>query len=128
MKYFISLFAFLFLMGCSSQQVKEPICNLQKSIAATVADTVASALACSNKEQISADIMSKLGKANLCAASATGVIGDVACPVAINALSEYLRGEIPASWSCTVDDTSGLAKLLLEACKGAVPFKVKQGC
>lgn len=53
-----------------------------------------------------------------------GVVGSVACPIAINAAVGFLSNSVPAAWGCTGPNAtiSGLVSALTAACVAAVPL------
>jgi len=53
-----------------------------------------------------------------------GVIGNIACPIAVNAALALVTTQIPSSWGCTPGSvTTDLSTALTAACVAAVPFK-----
>lgn len=55
---------------------------------------------------------------------AQGVVGSVACPIAINAAVGFLSNSVPAAWGCSGPNAtiSGLVSALTTACIAAVPL------
>lgn len=53
-----------------------------------------------------------------------GIIGNIACPIAINAAIGFLSNAVPASWGCSGPNASisGLIGALTSACEAAVPL------
>lgn len=53
-----------------------------------------------------------------------GIIGNIACPIAINAAIGFLSNAVPAAWGCSGPNASisGLIGALTAACETAVPL------
>lgn len=121
MKTGIILAISLFLMSCTT--VTPVVCAVETSAASAISTQVASALTCTNTAAITADVLSALGKANLCSTPVSssktlkGPIGDLVCPIAVTAVLGLVAGKVPASWGCSGASTSNLGTILTNACE-----------
>lgn len=104
-------------------------CQLETSLVTVLASNVATTLTCSNLSAIQTDMQMALGKANLCApneaqkAKFKGVVGNLACPLAVEAVLGMLASKIPAGWGCAPgSNPAGLGDTLTAACQKAVTF------
>lgn len=135
MKYFLTLLLVCGLFGCSSSSPVASVgCTIETTIATALTTTIATTLTCTNTTQIQSDIMGAFGKTNLCSKSlapaevtSKGVIGSLACPIAVNAIMGLAATKIPTSWGCSpTATTAALSTALSAACIAVVPFdKVK---
>lgn len=136
------------LAGCTTNPpAPNPIgCSLEQVVSGSAAAAVATALQCSNLTAMQADFQNALGSINFCAAATAhqkalamhkgpvstpvskpgqkvkGAIGSIICPLATDSIVGLLNANIPATWNCQVDQTSGLASIISQACINAVPF------
>lgn len=136
----MTVMAFL-MFGCtkSSTSSLTPIqaagCDVESLVTSGFASAVASALTCTNTTQIQTDLQTAFGNANLCqgqVAAATmaqlkakgvskGIVGSIACPIAINTAVGYLSNSIPTTWGCSAAATAAsLSATLTTLCEGAV--------
>lgn len=66
------------------------------------------------------DLSQGKGKAKL---STMGVVGAIACPIAVNTIMGYLTSQIPLACGCTVSLTASQAdQAIVAACEAAVPI------
>lgn len=150
----ISAFLSVFSFGCTptaptAGAVMSPIkavgCNIETAVSTGFANAVAAALTCSNVSAVQTSLQTAFGNANLCVAQASvdlakkaaleakvsgkpalkGIIGNIACPMAISAAMGYLTATIPAAWGCSASATTSAAAIataLTTACETAVPL------
>jgi hypothetical protein len=117
-------------------------CDVETAILGTAASAVASALSCTGSAAIQASLTVALGNANLCAspivsgttmaalkseasakAKPMGVVGNLACPIAINTIVGFLSNSVPTTWGCSATSSaSALVSVLTAACESAVPI------
>lgn len=146
MKYLSLAILCLGVMACKSSTSSSisPIqavgCDIETAVIGAEAGAIATLLTCANQTQISTDLQTALGNANLCAqpgvaavsmpqlkakasAKPMGIIGNIACPLVINVAIGYATQAVPASWSCTTGaSAASLAAALTAACETAVPL------
>lgn len=136
----ISLVSFI---GCTSTPTLSPIadagCQIETAVSSGIGTAVASALNCSNASAVQASLQAAFGNANLCAQQAAvsaaqaqakaqgikpqGVVGNLACPVAVSAALGYLTNAVPSSWGCSSGTTmSAVSTAVIAACQSAIPF------
>jgi hypothetical protein len=138
------------LAGCSlfsgSSPPPAPVaalgCAVETSVESGFAVQIGASLSCTNLSQIQADIVAKIGSLNLCAKVAPaqpavpavsaakaepiplkGMVGDIVCPLAVNAAMGIGEGKIPASWGCSPASSAPLSSLqsvLTAACAAVV--------
>lgn len=148
MKMLILILAPLFLFGLTAcpksstgslSPIQQAGCDIETAINASFSTAVAAALTCSNTAAIQASLATAFGAANLCTgqvASATttqlnaaksaavkpnGIIGNLACPVAVSSALGFLSNAIPSSWGCSATaSASALQATLTALCEGAV--------
>ena len=116
-------------------------CDIQTLVTSGLAASVATALSCTNQTQIQTDLQSAFGNANLCAAQAVstanaaqvkaakaaakpmGIVGNIACPIAINTVIGFLSNSVPTTWGCSASATAAaLSSALTAACETAIPI------
>lgn len=52
-----------------------------------------------------------------------GIVGNIACPIAINTVIGFLSNSVPAAWSCSSGSTAAsLEATLVQVCQIAVPI------
>lgn len=108
-------------VGCTKDEVKDKICDLGKNASESLATQVASSLSCSNKDAIVADIQEKLVDLKVCeekpASDLTtkSAIGNVICPLVVEALVGGAVKQIPEKWGCTGGQVTEDLKLKLLA-------------
>lgn len=57
------------------------------------------------------------------AVKAMGVVGNIACPIAINTIVGFLSNSVPSSWSCSAGATaSSVEATLVSVCETIVPI------
>jgi len=148
MKRLMVVMAFMFtFLGCTSSTptssgTMSPIqaagCDVETAILGGASTAVGTALSCTNTSAIQASLTTALGNANLCAApgvaAVTGsaikakavgklVIGNIACPIAINTIVGFLSNTVPTAWGCSATaSASSLAATLTTVCEAAVPI------
>jgi hypothetical protein len=117
-------------------------CDVETAILGGAASTIASSLSCTNQSAIQASLTTALGNANLCsnpsvastsaaslksavksAAKPQGIVGNIACPIAINTIVGFLSNSIPSAWGCSAAATAtSLEAALTAMCETAVPI------
>lgn len=138
----------LFLAGCTSSNsgtvtpIQAAGCDVESAILGGAAGAIASALSCTSTSAIQASLTTALGNANLCAAPGVaaisaasmksaksaavkpqGVIGNLACPIAVNTIVGFLSNSVPSAWGCSASaSASALAATLTSVCEAAVPL------
>lgn len=138
----IFILAFMsFLPACTSSSTTPPVvsvvgCSVETVVTGALAAAIASNLTCSNSSAIQASIQGALGKINLCAAATTqanikaikasgkmqGIIGDIVCPLAVEAVMGTLSTAVPSAWGCSSLTTTSLNGVLAQACSAVVPI------
>jgi len=120
--------------ACTKNQPVDPIgpvvCSLEQGVASAMAGSVANSLNCTSVAAIQADMLSALGKANLCQQAVPptagghkkGIVGGIVCPLAVDAALGLLVAKVPAAWGCSTQSATGLGAALSAACAGVVPF------
>lgn len=62
-------------------------------------------------------------KAKGLAVKPMGIVGNIACPIILNAGVAYLTQAVPSSWSCTASSSAQtVAQALTIACEAAIPL------
>ena len=144
MKSIVMIIACLFTFGCTkSTGTMSPIqaagCDVETAILGGASTAIATALSCTNTSAVQASLTTALGNANLCTApgvaaistsslkaqklKSLGVIGNLACPIAINTIVGFLSNTVPTGWGCSTTATaSALEAALTAACEAAVPI------
>ncbi len=127
-------------ISCTSNNQPPPvvggvICSLETAVTSAMSAAIATNLTCSNLPAIQGDIMNVLGKANFCTQvapdlasvqakakmKAMGPVGNLVCPLAIDAALGLVTSKIPTAWGCSPSATvDGLSQLLTSACEKAV--------
>lgn len=139
--YGIIFLAFAILAGCSYFNSKiAPIvltpledagCAIETGLTQGAAQSIALALTCQNQAAIQASLMVAMGNANLCkmvqpavsGQAIKGIVGNIACPIAVNTIIGYLTNSVPATWGCAQGSSvSQLTSVLTQACEAAVPM------
>lgn len=135
MRKLLGLFTILCFCACSSTgPTPNPLpaigCSAETAVTSAVAAAVGQALNCTNLTAVQGDIMTLLGKSNLCqaatpAASAKkglkGPLGDIVCPLVLQSLSTVITGQIPAAWGCDPSAKIADASAMLNAaCSKAI--------
>lgn len=136
-------FCFPLFVGCNQctssntpaavQAVLQPLasagCSIENSFIPAATATVAKAFNCSNSAAITASIQSVTGNVALCSTAAgmsarmRGPIGNLACPLAVNAVMGFLTAPLPPAWGCSVPaQANSLMTVLTTACEAAVPI------
>ena len=139
----ITFIATLCLLDCTQSPSPGPspiggvVCNVEQDIAGAFASTIAKSLSCSNQATIQSDVLGFIGKANLCASSVNhlksapksadgkmkGVIGNIACPIAVNAVMGAAGAAVPASWGCAPNSgANSLNAALTATCEQLVTY------
>jgi hypothetical protein len=126
--------------GGSMSPIQAAGCDVETAILGGAAQAVATALNCSSVTYVQASLTTALGNANLCAnatVSSTkaealkaksvmkpmGIVGNLACPVAVNTIMGFLSNSIPPGWGCSATaNASALSAALTAACESAVPI------
>lgn len=128
--------------GGTMSPIQTAGCDVETAILGTAASAVATALSCTATAAIQSSLTVALGNANLCAspivsgttmsalkseahsaAKPMGVVGNLACPIAINTIVGFLSNSVPAAWGCSVSSSaSALSATLTAACEAAVPI------
>lgn len=133
----------------SLSPIQQVGCDIETAINASFSQAVASALTCSNPGAIQSSLATAFSAANLCmgqvAAATTaqlssakaalkagvksdavkplGVVGNLACPIAVSSALGFLSNAIPASWGCSATaSASALSATLTTLCEAAVPI------
>lgn len=127
---FLTLIAMFFVMSCST--VQPVVCTVEQSAASAIAAGIGTALSCTNLPQIQSDLLGALGKVNLCSMASSakmmkhhlkGPVGNVVCPIAVEAAIGLGASKVPASWGCSANTSmSGLSAVLITACEQVVPI------
>lgn len=122
--------------------VESAVCDVESSITGVFGSQIVTACGgpTSAAAACGAAFQTALGNANLCSAPVAavtvsqiatakakfapkGVIGSVACPLAIGAVFGVLSTQIPSACGCTQSlSASSLDSLLVSACEAAVPI------
>jgi len=128
------------LTGCTKTSpiitpIKDVGCAIESAVTGSISQVVATSLNCTNQAAVQASLQSAFGNANLCATASMakqaslksdrpkGVIGDLACPVAVSAAMGFLSNQVPTTWGCSVGATaSALSAALVAACEAAIPL------
>jgi hypothetical protein len=121
-------------------------CDIETAILGGASGAISSALSCTNSAAIQASLTTALGNANLCAAPGVaavssgqmsaakasmksaaakpmGVIGNIACPIAISTIMGFLSNSIPSAWGCSASaSAAGVSAALVSVCEAAVPI------
>lgn len=129
MRYILLLICSLFFVSCSSSPVSTA-CQVETYAANAIASSLATAMGCTNLNQIKSDLMSAMGKANVCSATSAkhrrapkGPIGNIVCPLAVQASLQLAASKVPSSWGCSPDATvANLGSTLTMACEAVVPL------
>jgi hypothetical protein len=140
LKKLVLLFGACLLFGCTKANpiltpVQQVGCDIEKAVTTSFASGVGAALTCGNIIQIQADLQKAFGNANLCSGMTTttskdakavhtmGIVGNLACPVAVSAALGFLSNSIPANWACSASaSASTLGTTLVTLCETAVPL------
>ncbi len=139
MKMFLAAVAMLALASCTSPSpgptptpspIPGPIiavgCSVEQAVTSALTASVATTLNCANLAAIQGDMMSVLGKANLCptaSAKPKGVVGNLVCPLAVDAAMGLVTNKIPVAWGCDPHATvATLSATLIAACNKVVSF------
>jgi len=132
---FVLIASAIALGGCT--QTKTVGCSVEQAVESGIASAIGASLSCSNLPAIVGDIQTVIGKANLCAAAAPapaseqakdiakpkGVLGNVVCPLATDAVLGLAVSKIPPAWGCTGGASADQLKaLIVAACEKAVPL------
>jgi hypothetical protein len=128
------------LVSCTTAAPVNPIqvvgCAVESSLNTAFAASIATVLSCSNQAAISASIANKLSAINICSTASVqsqvkelkgkgkmkGIVGDLVCPIGIDAINSIVNGAVPAAWGCSVSVSDGVSAALATACAAAVPF------
>lgn len=131
-KLFLVAFLSVLFVCCSCSTIQQVGCSVESSVTSVLASTVASSMSCVNLSVIQSDMQSAMGKANLCSVNSNanqlkahlkGPVGDVVCPIAVQAALGLVGTKVPQAWGCSPSaSTSGLATLLTSACIKVVPL------
>lgn len=111
-------------------------CEIESAVTSSFANTIANSFSCKNTSVIQANLQTAFGNANLCpkvtpamtiakaqAVHAKGIVGNIACPLAISTAIGYLTSQIPTAWGCSAQVTAAsLTSTLTTACEAAVPL------
>ena len=110
-------------------------CSIETAVTGGMASTVASALTCTNVAAIQASLVTAMGNVNICAKAPAvtvqskglvktqGLIGNIACPIAITTVVGFLTNSIPTTWGCSANATvAALTTALTAACEAAIPI------
>lgn len=129
-----------FLISCTTTQPANPIqvvgCAVESSLNTAFSASIATVLNCTNQAAISSSIATKLSAINICATASVqsqvkelqgkgkmkGIVGDLVCPIGINAINSIVNGAVPAAWGCSVSSADGVSAALAAVCAAAVPF------
>lgn len=130
----------LTLSGCAFFQSKiapalAPLesagCAIETGLSGSGATAIATALTCTNQAAIQASLLVALGNANLCklvvppagAVKTQGLVGSLACPIAVNTIIGFLTNSVPTTWGCAQGaSVSALVLSLTAACEASVPI------
>lgn len=142
MKKLLILPLFLFV-GCTKTTTStlSPIadagCVVETAVTSGIAGSVATALTCTSVSAIQTSLQAALGNVNLCKTATTaqataasakvvtskGLVGNIACPLAVNTVIGYLTNSIPTAWGCSAGATAASLELALTvACEAAIPL------
>jgi hypothetical protein len=127
MKKLLSIIGLTVLCSCSSTSPVGPVvCSVEQTVSAALAASTATALQCSNLAAIQGDMLTAIGKANLCAQTASkvkGAIGNIVCPVVVTSALSLVASKIPPAWGCAPTVNPGtIGAVLTTACQNAIPF------
>jgi hypothetical protein len=118
MKKLLIVFLFPLFLGCSSIKEKAGCAVEEKAVDVTSAGIV-TVLECKNAAAVRMDVKFYIDKAGLCK---TGLIGDLVCPIAVDAVLKGIGSATPATWQCNpANPMSKLSQFLVPACKAAMP-------
>jgi hypothetical protein len=137
----------LFQFGCTTSTPAAPGvptppslpivgCSVETIVTTAAAGAIASADSCTNVTQIAADIQKSLGSINLCGAAGVqaqlaalklkqgnkfkGIVGDIVCPLATDAIMSIIGTAVPSAWGCT--GSASVSSSISAACIAAVPI------
>lgn len=129
----------VFELGCTSTPSTPAAsvgCSVETVVTTAAAGAIASADACTNVAQIQTDIQKALGSINLCASATTqaqlqalkkkqgdaykGIVGNIVCPLATDAIISLIGSAAPASWGCT--GNASVSAAIAAACVAVVPI------
>lgn len=125
MKNLFALSAVLLAVSCCS--IKEKLgCLAQDKMVEISSSVIVDKLQCKSPAQVKISMNAIFSKLNLCTQPAeqqTGLIGDLVCPKAADAVVNYIAdGAIPAEWQCSASDAKAQLKdAFLQGCKKLVP-------
>ena len=148
MKIVLSLLiSLMFVGGCTSSSgsmtpIQAAGCDVESAILGGAATAIATALSCSSVSSVQSSLTTALGNANLCSSSQVasvtasslkaaksaavkplGIVGNLACPIAVNTIVGFLSNSIPSAWGCSAStDAASLSTALTAACEAAVPI------
>lgn len=116
-------------------------CDVETAVTASFATGVVKALTCTNEAAVQASLLLAFGNANLCSNQVTavsavqikaavskaikpqGVIGNIACPIAVSTALGYLTNSVPVSWGCSASaSATTLSTALISLCESAIPL------
>lgn len=102
------------LGGCN----KKNLCDAGKKGIDAAAAGIATALECSNVDQIKVDLQAPLLDAKICEETAQGPIADIVCPLAAKTVVNYAASQIPEKWGCNPEKVKVFAvEKVIESCK-----------
>lgn len=131
----------IFQIGCKTSTPVSPTgqqigCSVETLVTTAAAGAIASADSCTNVSQIQSDIQGALGSINLCASATVqaqlvalqkkegdkykGIVGNIVCPLATDAVLSLIGSKTPASWGCS--GSASVAAAISAACIAAVPI------
>lgn len=97
------------------------LCSVQVSSAAALVAGVKSFKKIG--DVTAADLSKAKGSVKAQVAKPMGLVGSIACPIAVNTIMGYLTAQIPLACGCTVSLTASQADVdLVNACQIAVPL------
>ena len=124
----VALIALILFVGCTSNSPSpspSPVvvvgCQVESSMVSSISAALAIQGQCAHADVMSNDMMTWLGKANICAQSTglKGPIGDAICPIAVQAILNGIGQRMPPTWGCDLVNAPAAASLTA-SCSSAV--------
>lgn len=146
MKNLLGVLLVVSLFGCTKTNstltpIQQVGCEIESAVSTSFSAGVASAMSCTNQAAIQASLQTAFGNANLCAGPASavtaaqiktakslavkpqGVVGNLACPIAVSSALGFLTNSVPSSWGCSASaSASTLQSTLVSLCETAIPL------
>ena len=136
MKQLLAITLIAFAVGCTKEAQQVVACKAEDAASAFLSKGIATQLSCENVDAILADMKVIVAKTNLCkeapvaapassdgtmvaagVVSTKSVVGNILCPVVVDAAVNAATGQVPAAWKCTGNGKpEALKAYLLEQC------------